>query len=61
MINTTTQISDDLLRQIRDFLDEQADAAVGCAAYEANRHLALLRQLDGETSAELLAARRGTK
>jgi hypothetical protein len=60
MINRTTQISDDLLRQIRDFVDEQADAAVGCAAYGANQLLSLLRQLNGETSAKLLA-RRGTK
>jgi hypothetical protein len=32
MINTMTQISDDLVQQIRDFLDEQADAAAGCVA-----------------------------
>jgi hypothetical protein len=57
--NTTTRVNDDLLQQIRDFLDEQADAAAGCVAYEANRPLALLRELDSATGGELLA-RRGT-
>jgi hypothetical protein len=57
--NTTTRVNDDPLQQIRDFLDEQADAAAGCVAYEANRPLALLRELDSATGGELLA-RRGT-
>ena len=56
-MSTTTQISDGLLQQIRDFLDEQADAVAGCVAYEANRPLALLRELDSVTSGELLARR----
>ena len=59
-LKLSTRISDDLLQQIRDFLDEQADAAAGCVAYEANRPLALLRELDSATGGELLA-RRGTK
>jgi hypothetical protein len=59
MINTTTRVSDDLLQQIRDFLDQQADTAAGCVSYEANRPLALLRELDSATGGELLASRRG--
>jgi hypothetical protein len=55
--NTTTRVSGDLLQQIRDFLDEQADVAAGCVAYEANRPLALLRELDLVTGGELLARR----
>jgi hypothetical protein len=38
-LNTTTRVNDDPLQQIRDFLDEQADAAAGCVAYETNRPL----------------------
>jgi hypothetical protein len=62
MINTTTQISDELLQQIRDYLDQEADVvAVGsdpAQAYDANRPLRLLRELDSATGGELLARRR---
>ena len=62
MNKLTTQISDSLLQQIRDFLDQEADlVAVGsdpAQAYEANRPLVLLRELDRATGGELLARRR---
>ena len=65
MINTklTTLISDALLQQIRDYLDDDADlVATGsdpAQAYEANLPLRLLRELDHETDGELMASRGG--
>jgi hypothetical protein len=59
MNKLTTQITDDLLQKIRDFLDYEADlVAVGSdptQAYEANWPLKLLRELDCQTGGELLA------
>lgn len=61
-LKPSTPISDDLLQQIRDYLDENADFFVGgsdpAQAYEANRPLVLLRELDRATGGELLARRR---
>jgi hypothetical protein len=57
-----TEVSDSLLQQLRDYLDQEADlVAVGsdpAQAYEANRPLVLLRELDRATSGELLARHR---
>jgi hypothetical protein len=58
----STPISDSLLQEIRDYLDQEADLiAVGsdpAQAYEANRPLALLRRLDRESRGALMAPRR---
>jgi hypothetical protein len=59
----STAVSDSLLQQIRDYLDQEADLFVGgsdpAQAYEANQALTFLRLLDRETSGELLARRKG--
>jgi hypothetical protein len=56
MNRLTTQISDELLQRIRDYLDQEADlVAVGsdpAQAYEQNAALVLLQSLDFETEAE---------
>ena len=61
-LKLTTPINDDLLQQIRDYLDAEADMYAGgsdpAQAYEANRPLVLLRELDRATGGELLARRR---
>ena len=52
----STPISDSLLQQIRDYLDEEADVVAGsdpAQAYEANRPLTLLRLLDRATDSEI--------
>jgi hypothetical protein len=58
-LKLTTQITDDLLQAIRDYLDQEADLMVGgsdpAQAYEQNRALKLLRELDCQTGGELLA------
>jgi hypothetical protein len=61
-LKLSTAISDDLLQQIRDYLDAEADMYAGgsdpAQAYEANRPLRLLRELDSATGGELLARRK---
>jgi hypothetical protein len=55
----STPISDALLQQIRDFLDSEADLMCGgsdpAQAYEGNRALHLLQELDFQTDGELMA------
>jgi hypothetical protein len=62
MNKLVTAISDALLQQIRDYLDENADVSYGgsdpAQAYEANKALKLLRELDNATDGELMAPRR---
>jgi hypothetical protein len=55
MINTTTQIRDDLLQQLRNFLDQRADYISGNDPFmpsAPNTALQLLRLLDAETDGE---------
>lgn len=60
-LKLATTISDSLLQAIRDYLDAEADMYAGgsdpAQAYEANRALKLLRELDRESHGELLARR----
>jgi hypothetical protein len=59
----STPISDSLLKQIRDYLDRDADVMCGgsdpAQDTEPNQAMRLLRDLDFQTGGELFAARRG--
>jgi hypothetical protein len=67
MINNvlSTPISDSLLQQIRDYLDQEADLTCGgcdpAQDAEPNEAMKLLKLLDKATNGELFAARRGRK
>jgi hypothetical protein len=56
-----TPVSDALLQEIRDYLDEGADMFYGgndpSQSVEQNRALKLLARLDRETDGELMARR----
>jgi hypothetical protein len=59
MNKLTTAISDDLLQEIRDFLDDQADVvAVGtdpAGSCESNIAMRILERLDSETAGEFMS------